>query len=102
MTPPRLTASALDDLDEILIGVAEASGWERSMRIEEEIFAKIDRLAEFPGMGHQRPDLGPSNIFFTPVDPYLILYERDTYPITIHAILHGARDVRRILRGREF
>jgi plasmid stabilization system protein ParE len=100
MTPPRLSHLALDDLEEILQGVAEASGWDHSMRVEERIFARIDLVNENPGIGHRRPDLTTGDLYFIAEDPYLIVYERHTSPLSIHAILHASRDVKRILRSR--
>jgi len=42
----------------------------------------------------------PLHFFF--LEPYMVIYERDRSPLAIHAVLHGARDHRRILRGRPF
>jgi plasmid stabilization system protein ParE len=52
-------------------------------------------------MGHLREDLpaiDPTLRFFS-VYSYLIIYCADTDPLEVVRVLHGARDVRRILEG---
>lgn len=96
----RLTADALDDLDSLLCQIAEHSGWNLSMRIEEQVFAAFERLGENPGIGHLREDLIAQAIYFYYSEPYLIAYRRDTNPPIILAVIHGARDVAALLQER--
>ncbi len=98
----RLTAHALDDIDTLLYEIAERSGWEHSFRVEERIFAAFDQLGLTPGIGHLRSDLIPRELYFHYVEPYLILYRRDTLPIVILAIVHGARDITALAEGGSF
>lgn len=49
-------------------------------------------LAETPGMGRNRPDLGEEVYCFT-VAPYLILYSKGAKGIEVIRILHSARDI---------
>jgi plasmid stabilization system protein ParE len=100
MSDYRLTGDFLDDFDKILYHRAEEAGWDISTELEASIFDSLARLAADPGIGHTRTDLTRKPVHFYPVEPYLIVYERDLRPIVVHAILHGARDVKRILRGR--
>jgi toxin ParE1/3/4 len=96
----RLTHEALDDLDALTLDIAEHSGWDRSMRIEAQLFAAFDEIARTPGIGHLRLDLIPADLYVHLSDPYLILHRRDTRPVVILAILHGSRDVAAIMRNR--
>jgi plasmid stabilization system protein ParE len=96
----RLTESTLTDLDEILSYLLDEAGTNVALRLRTELFAKFERLAQHPGLGHTRSDLTSLPLCFFAVDPYLIIYNRDTSPIIIHAVLHGARDVRRTLGSR--
>lgn len=59
------------------------------------------RLAEMPGLGHMREDLVAIDqaLRFWPVYSYLIVYRAETDPLEVVRVLHGARDVRRILDG---
>lgn len=95
-----LTHFASDDLREIVSYLAAEAGEAIAARIEDELFACFERLATHPGMGHRRSDLTPLPVVFFPVFPYLVIYQRGASTITIHAILHSARDVKRTLKTR--
>lgn len=97
-----LTHFASDDLREIVSYLAAEAGEAIAAGIEDELFACFERLATHPGMGHRRSDLTPLPVFFFPLYPYLIVYQRNISPILIHAILHSARDVKRTLKTRTF
>lgn len=68
--------------------------------LEDQLFASFEHLATFPGLGHRRSDLTSRSVVFFTADPYLIIYDRHVTPITIYAVLHSVRDLRRILRKR--
>jgi plasmid stabilization system protein ParE len=102
MSSYRLTELASNDLRQIVAYLAEHASEEVALRIEDEFFASLDSLAAFPGQGHRRSDLTRLPVVFFTVDPYLIVYQRDISPIVIHAIFHGARDVKRHLKARRF
>lgn len=53
-----------------------------------------------PGQGHRRPDYTKANVLFFPIYSYLIAYRPGTDPLQILAIVHGGRDVRKVLRKR--
>jgi toxin ParE1/3/4 len=69
-------------------------------RVESEILAKITFLAATPGAGHWRKDLTEEPVKFFAVYSYLIVYRPDSKPLEIVAILHGNRDVERVLKDR--
>jgi plasmid stabilization system protein ParE len=68
-------------------------------RIQEELLAAFEELAEFPGKGHKRPDLTKRDVLFFTVYQYMIVY-RSASTIEVIAVLHGKRDVKRILMRR--
>lgn len=68
-------------------------------RIENEILETFQALAKTPGKGHRRPDLTRQDIYFYALYQYLVVYRIGT-PLEILAVLHGRRNVKRILRGR--
>lgn len=53
---------------------------------------KCQRLAEFPGMGREREELGAGLRSFA-VSNYLIFYRERNEGIEIVRVLHGARDI---------
>jgi hypothetical protein len=48
----RLTYSALDDLDLLLMNEAERSGWTRSMDVEAQLWHHFEELSRTPALGH--------------------------------------------------
>ena len=52
-----------------------------------------------PGKGHKRPDLTSRDVLFFSVYQYMIVYRRAEL-VEIVAVLHGKRDVSRLLRSR--
>ncbi len=66
-------------------------------RVIDKIREAIRRLARTPNIGHVREDLADKTIRFWPVHSYLIVYRPETRPLQVLRVLHGARDVRRIL-----
>ena len=96
----KLSPDAEQDFASILYGIAEHSGWSRSMDVEESLYAAFNSLAQDPGIGHLRDDLLPRTIHVYYADPYMVLYLRDTEPLYVVAIVHGARDVAALMRHR--
>jgi hypothetical protein len=54
----------------------------------------------FPGKGHRREDLTPQTVLFRPVRSYQIIYRPESTPLEIVAVLHGKRNIKRILQKR--
>ena len=59
----------------------------------------FEGLADVPGKGHTRPDLNSRDVLFFSVYQYMIVYRR-TEVVEIVAVLHGKRDLKRLLRTR--
>jgi plasmid stabilization system protein ParE len=58
-------------------------------------------VARTPGQGHRRDDFTQrEELRFWAVFSYLIVYRIDQKPLTIIAILHGKRDVDKLLHER--
>lgn len=60
----------------------------------------FERLGEHPHIGHTREDLTERPVRFWNVHSYLIVYNDATAPLQIVAVLHGARDVRSLMKER--
>lgn len=91
-----LTELAQADLTKIFDYI-ERENAAAAVRVAGALRAATRLLAERPGIGHVRLDLAKEDIRFWPVFSYLIVYRRDTEPLEIVRVLHGATDVRRLL-----
>ncbi len=96
----RLTYSALDDLDLLLMNEAERSGWTRSMDVEAQLWHHFEELSRTPALGHLRQDITQAVVHFYYSDPYMIVYRQEEFAITIVAVIHGARDLTAVLKNR--
>jgi toxin ParE1/3/4 len=62
--------------------------------------AAAERIGEYPQIGRRRPELarGPYRFLTLTAYPYLLVYAEDEVPPIIVRIVHGARDLPRVLR----
>jgi plasmid stabilization system protein ParE len=60
----------------------------------------MEELVKMPGQGHRREDLTKLPVKFGTVRAYQIIYKPESRPLEIVAVLHGKRNIRRILRQR--
>jgi toxin ParE1/3/4 len=88
--PYRLSSSAERDLDEIWSYVAEEASPTAADRLIDAIIDRFDLLAERPGIGRARPELGPGVRSFA-VENYVIYYRQEG-DVLIARVLHGRRD----------
>jgi plasmid stabilization system protein ParE len=95
-----LSPEAEEDVWNIWQYLAQEAGLTVASRVEATLFAKIELLASRPGLGHWRRDLTTEPVRFYSVYSYLIVYRPEARPIQVLAVLHGARDIDRLLRGR--
>ncbi len=102
MTPHYILApEAARDLVSIWRYIKEQSSLEMAARVESEIRDRVVLLAKNPGLGHWRKDLTDEPVKFFPVYSFLVVYRPETKPLQVVAILHGRRDVERVLRQRQ-
>ena len=88
----ELSPEARDDLQEIWIYIA-GDNLAAADKLEADIYKAYEALAENPRLGHKRLDLTDEPVLFWPVrGQYLVVYQRETQPLKIVRILHGARD----------
>ena len=95
--PYELSAAARLDLLQTWNYLAEHA----SLKVADKLLADIERairtIAKNPGHGHKRPDLTDRDALFFRVYSYLIVYRPDKKPLNVLRILHGARDVKKLL-----
>ena len=87
----RYAPAARRDLDEIWDFIADDNP-EAADRVIDRLRDVIQKLAEWPGMGRARPELGSSYRSF-PVDDIVIFYRPVGSGIEILRCAHGARRI---------
>jgi antitoxin ParD1/3/4 len=100
--PFQFTPQATEDLDAIWWFIAE-NNRDAADRVEIEIVATCRRLAKHPGIGSKRQDITALPVRFWTLPKfsnYVIVYRPDTAPLQVVAVLHGKRDLKKVLEGR--
>jgi antitoxin ParD1/3/4 len=72
--------------------------------VEQAIWNACAFVAEAPMRGHSRADLTARPLRFWTVMPYpnyILVYRPETTPLEIVALLHGKRNMRKILKQRQ-
>lgn len=90
---------AESDLKQIWRYLLGEAGLAVANRIQAELVDAFEGLSDVPGKGHKRPDLTSRDVLFFSVYQYMIVYRR-TKTVEIVAVLHGKRDVKRLLKTR--
>ena len=102
MSAYALTPLAKTDIFEIWSYIAEGSE-NAAERVEQAIFEACAFAAEAPLRGHLRPDLTERPVRFwtlTRYPNYSVVYRPESVPLQVIAVLHGKRNLRRLLRQR--
>ncbi len=99
MKPYLVAPEAESDLQQIWRYLLVEAGLETANRIQNELLDAFEGLADIPGKGHRRPDLTRLNVLFFSVYQYMIVY-REAAVVEIVGVLHGKRDVKRLLKTR--
>ena len=99
MKPYLVAPEAEGDLRQIWRYLLGEAGLGIANRIQGELVDAFEGLADVPGKGHKRPDLTSRDVLFFSVYQYMIVYRRAEL-VEIVAVLHGKRDVKRLLESR--
>jgi plasmid stabilization system protein ParE len=100
--PYVLTPLAKADIFDIWSYIAADSG-DAADRVEQAIYDACAFVAEAPARGHSRLDLTTRSLRFwtvTRYPNYTVVYRPMTGPLEIIAVMHGKRNIRRILKER--
>lgn len=99
MTGFFLSPRALEDLFKIYSYIGERS--EKSAeRISASFYLCFALLANFPGMGRNRPEITKHPVLFYTFDGYHVIYRTIEERVEILTILGSGVDLRSILRDR--
>ncbi len=102
MSGYALTPLAKADIFDIWSYIAEENQ-NAADRVEQAIYDACAFLADGPLRGHPRPDLTVRPVRFwtlTRYPNYTVVYRPETAPLQIVAVLHGKRNIQRILTER--
>jgi plasmid stabilization system protein ParE len=102
MSVYALTPLAKADIFDIWSFIAQSSE-DAADRVEREIYNACGFLAAAPLRGHSRPDLTSRELRFwtlTRYPNYIFVYRPETTPLQVVAVLHGKRNIPRILEQR--
>ncbi len=97
--PYLVAPDAEGDLQQIWRYLLGEAGLAIANRIQGELVDAFEGSADHPGKGHRRPDLTSKEVLFFSVYQYMIVYRRAAM-VEIVAVLHGKRDVKRLLKNR--
>ncbi len=100
MSVYALTPLAKADIFDIWSYIADDSE-ETANRVEQAIYDACAFVAEAPMRGHSRSDLTSRPLRFwtlTRYPNYTVVYRPETAPLQVVAVLHGKRNMRRILK----
>ena len=93
----QLTPAAEDQIGDIVEFIAQDSE-DAAVRVRNALYAAFELLASTPGIGHWRQDLTEQPYKFWHVFSYHVMYDPESTPLKIIAVIHGARDVARLLK----
>ncbi len=98
-----LTPLAKADIFDIWTYIADHNQ-DAADRVEKAIFDACAFLAEAPMRGHSRPDLTARPLRFWTLSRYpnyVIVYRPEKAPLQVIAVMHGKRNIQRILKQRQ-
>ncbi len=92
-----VSRAAAAEVDSILDWYLSQGEFDRAVKVQTSFAAAFRRIGANPGVGHFRDDLTTQPVRFLNVHGYLVVYEETDCEVLVHHVLHGARDVERIL-----
>ncbi len=87
-----LAPRASDDLDDILLYTYQQWGKRQRDVYRRALFAGLRKLADFPGMGKERPDY-ESDIRSFPIEHHVVIYRFTDTELRVSRILHERQDI---------
>ena len=89
----------VEDLESIANWISRDSEAYAAALIQEIVDA-VENLSMFPRMGREVPELDDPHVREIIVQKYRVIYRVESDAIKLGAVIHGARELDRALRGR--
>jgi len=93
----ELTRTAENELREILQYVARHDGVDRALHVHDQFIEAFTSIAATPDRGFKRPKLTGDRVRWLTVFRWIVIYAPERSPITILRVIHGARNLDRLL-----
>ena len=94
----KLSRNAILEVADIVGYLHREVGSSVADKTEKRLFAAFSDLAEGRALGHRRTELTERNVLFHFADPYLIVFRKTAQTIYIVHVIHGSRDMKRLLQ----
>ena len=94
----KVAQAALEDISDILSYYGAPSS--AADAFSDGFTDQVQHLRQWPYTGHRRRDLTGTDVCFWQFDPYLIVFNIQDELLSVVAVLHSARNIRKILRKR--
>ena len=94
-----VTKSAKKDLHQIWHFIAQDSV-EAANKVINALNAGVTQIAEMPGIGHPRRDVGYQTYRFWKVYSYLIAYRMHSRTLVVSRVVHAARNLSKVFKHR--
>jgi len=93
----QLSRTAVKEVADIIGYLHSEAGHTVANKTEKRLFAAFSDLAEGRAFGHRRTDLTDRNVLFHFADPYQIIFRMTRQITYVVHVIHGSRDLKRIL-----
>lgn len=93
-----LTSPAKEDIRQIVRYIRQDNP-DAAAKVRTKLKSAMQRLADFPEMGHIRSDLADEAMRVWSVYSYLIIYRSERKPLEVLRVVHGARELSQGLEG---
>lgn len=90
-----LTLPASQDIDEILDYISTQSV-QTAITVAQRLENTFQRIAEMPGIGHERPELKDPHVRVLAESGYLLIYDPSLCPVHILRVVRGSRNLKSI------
>ncbi len=97
MNPYAVSPRALRNLRSIRSYIAKDNE-AAADRLMLQLQAAFQHLADWPLTGRLRPEITPRSIRFWPFGNYVVAYDGAARPLRILSVMHGARNLPRLIR----
>jgi plasmid stabilization system protein ParE len=94
----KLSRTAINEVAEIIGYLHRETDPAVADKMEKKLFAAFNDLSTGHVVGHRRIELTDRNVLFHLARPYLIVFRKSGETIFVVHVIHGSRDLKRLLQ----